>query len=211
MSSQKTLLLDLDGVIVDMVIPTMQWWGVIINSEDEYPQGFGYDMKSATAYLLHKQGDVASSQQVADMSVDSFWRRPTRNFWRMLQPYPTALSFIKYLERGPYDIYILTAHASAECGAAKLDWIDEYLPEYRDRVLLGRPKHVTATPNSILIDDYEENCKTFAVAGGTAILCPKPWNIGWNAEECFDLTGVRRSPYSVILDDLRKLSEVPCV
>jgi 5'(3')-deoxyribonucleotidase len=206
MSSQKTLLLDLDGVLVDMVVPLMRWWGVSIESEEEYPQQFGWDVQGAIAYCLNRQGRMSMALDIRNMSKEVFWRKPPRSFWRELQPYPTALNFVKFLENGPFDIYILTAHASADCGAAKLDWIDEHLPEYHDRVLLGRPKHVTATPQSILIDDCTKNCEDFARAGGRAIQCPRPWNDRWNAPECFrqrPVSGLERRPeYNIITQDL---------
>jgi 5'(3')-deoxyribonucleotidase len=191
-----------------MVVPLMQWWGVRIDREDQYPRQFGWDVKGAIVHLLEQQDRACSAENINDMSKEAFWRRLPRSFWRELQPYPTALHFVEFLESGPFDIYILTAHASADCGAAKLDWIDEHLPKYRDRVLLGHPKHVTATPQSILIDDCTKNCEDFARAGGRAIQCPRPWNERWDAPECFRTrpeweSPERRPKYNIIADDLR--------
>jgi 5'(3')-deoxyribonucleotidase len=209
MSSQKTLLLDLDGMLIDMVVPLMQWWGVRIHSEEQYPQQFGWDVKSAIAHLLEQQDRPCKADDIRNLSKEVFWRRPQYVFWRDLQPYPTAFDFVKFLESGPFDIYILTAHASAQCAAAKLDWIAEHLPKYRDRVLLGRPKHLAATPQSILIDDCTKNCEDFARAGGRAIQCPRPWNERWNAPECFrqrPVSGLERRPeYNIITQDLHDI------
>jgi 5'(3')-deoxyribonucleotidase len=205
MSSQKTLLLDLDGVLVDMVVPLMQWWGVRIESEDQYPQQFGWDVQGAIAYCLNRQGRMREGIDIRDLSKEVFWHRTPRSFWRDLQPYPTAINFVKFLEGGPFDIYILTAHANPDCAAAKLDWIDEHLPKYRDRVLLGRPKHLAANEHSILIDDSPKNCEDFTRAGGTAIMCPRPWNERWIAPECIRHRPERRPVYNVITQDLHDI------
>jgi 5'(3')-deoxyribonucleotidase len=207
MSSQKkTLLLDLDGVLIDMVVPLMRWWEVRIHKEEQYPRQFGWDVKGAITHLLEQQDRACRAEDIRDMPKEAIWRRPPRGFWRELQPYPTALHFVEYLEGGPFDIYILTAHASANCAAAKLDWIDEHLPKYRDRVLLGRPKHLAANPNSILIDDYTKNCEDFTAAGGTAVVCPRPWNARWGAPECLNPCGGRRPGSHVIIQDLHTLT-----
>ena len=203
MSSQKTLLLDLDGMLINMVVPLMQWWGVRIERDEDYPQQFGYDIQNAIAYCLEQQDRACLAEDIQDMPKAEFWHRPHYGFWRNLQPYPTALDFVEFLESGPFDIYILTTHVSAHCAAAKLDWIGEHLPKYRDRVLLGRPKHLAANPNSILIDDCTKNCEDFTRAGGTAIQCPRPWNIRWNTQDCFQYhSGCRRKVYNIITQDL---------
>jgi len=209
MSSQKTLLLDLDGVLIDMVVPLMQWWGVRIESDEEYPQQFGYDVKSAIAYCLNRQGRMSKSHHIHNMSKEVFWRRPPYTFWQDLQPYTTALNFVKFLERGPYDVYVLTIHASAHCAAAKMDWVEEHLPKYWDRVLIGHPKHLAANSHSILIDDCTKNCEDFRRAGGTAILCPRPWNERWNAPECdSQLWSGRRTVHNIITQDLHEIEGV---
>ena len=209
MSSQKTLLLDLDGVLIDMVVPLMQWWGVRIEKDEEYPQQFGYDVKSAIVHLLEQQDRACKADDIRNMSKEVFWRRPPYVFWRDLQPCPTALSFVSFLETGPYDIYLMTAHASAQCAAAKTDWVAEHLPKYWNRVLIGHSKHLAANEQSILIDDCTKNCEDFTRAGGTAIVCPRPWNERWNAPECHSsLHSGRRTVHNIITQDLHEIEGV---
>jgi len=203
LTQTKTICLDLDGVIIDLVVPLMRWWGVHISSEDAYPRFFGWELKDAIADTLNRQNKHKESREVANMTKGAFWRAPPRQFWRDLKPYPTALNFIEFLESGPFDVYVATAHANGDCAAAKLDWIDEYLPKYWDRVLIGHPKHLMANPNSILIDDRTKNCEDFEEAGGIAVQCPRPWNKRWMKPECWNVsTGLRRPVYNVITQDL---------
>ena len=207
MNSQKTLLLDLDGMLIDMVVPLMQWWGVCIERDEDYPQQFGWNVKSAIVHLLEQQDRACQADDIRKMSKEAFWRRPCFEFWRELQPYPTALNFVKFLEEiGPYNIYIMTAHASPDCAAAKVAWITEHLPKYWNRVLIGHSKHLAANPQAILIDDSTKNCEDFTGAGGVSILCPRPWNIRWNTQDCFEYhSGVRRSAYNIVTQDLHDI------
>ena len=202
MNLPKTLLLDLDGVLVNMVAPLMWWWGVSIRMEEQYPQQFGWDVQAAIVHLHEQQKQIIKANNVRDMTTEDFWHALPRCFWRELQPYPTAQDFVEFLETGPFDIYFMTAHANADCAAAKLEWIEEHFPKYRDRVLVGHPKHLAANSHSILIDDSEKNCEDFTQAGGTAIMCPRPWNKRWNAPEYFNRLGQRRPEYNVITEDL---------
>jgi len=210
MSSQKTLLLDLDGVLIDMVVPLMQWWGVRIERDEDYPQQFGYDIQSAIAHLLEQQDRACQAEDIHNMPKKAFWHRPPRGFWQGLQPCPTALNFVKFLEMSPHTVYLMTAHANPDCAAAKAAWVEEHLPKYWNRVLIGHPKHLTATPQSILIDDCTKNCEDFTRAGGTAIQCPRPWNERWNAPECFHRhSGSRRPEYNIITQDLYAIEGTP--
>jgi 5'(3')-deoxyribonucleotidase len=192
-------------MLVDMVVPLMRAWGVYIEKEEHYPQGFGWDVKSAIAYLLYKQGHVEKSQDVANMSVGDFWSMPSYyDFWRYLQPYRLAPMFIRFLEKCKCDIYLMTANPNY--AHDQMAWITEHFPKYRNRILIGDPKHLAANSKAILIDDCDKNCEDFIAAGGHAILCPRPWNTRWNAPECFKQCGGRRPSQGVIAYDLRAIA-----
>ena len=208
MSLKKTLLLDLDGVLVNMVVPLMRWWGVSIRMEEQYPQQFGGDVQAAIVHLHEQQNQMLKANNVRNMTTEEFWHAPPQYFWRELLPYPTARDFVEFLETGPFDIYFMTAHASPACAAAKMDWINEHFPKYQHRVLVGHPKHLAANKNSILIDDCTKNCEDFVRAGGVAITCPRPWNKRGNAPEYFnELTGHQRPEYNIITQDLYAIAE----
>jgi len=186
MNLKKTILLDLDGVLIDMVVPLMQWWGVRITGEAQYPRDFGWDVKGAISYALEIQGRRNKSKTVHDMSRKEFWHTMPYSFWRDLLPYPTVDAFVRFLEQQGLDIYFMTAHANPDCASAKLNWINDYFPRYWDRVLVGHPKHLAANSQSILIDDSDKNCDDFIAAGGLAILCPRPWNRRWGESRGFN-------------------------
>jgi 5'(3')-deoxyribonucleotidase len=203
MNNDWTICLDLDGVIIDFVTPFMRWWGVIIEEDDEYPQEYKWDVKGAIVHKLYLQGTPTGAVEVEEMSNSTFWNATPVSFWRDLKPYEDAINFVDWLEEQPCDIYIATAHTNGACAAAKFEWLEEHIPGYWDRVMVGHPKHLLAGPRTILIDDRDKNCEDFRDAGGLAILCPRPWNEGYHAASSFNqFTGERRPVYNVIAEEL---------
>lgn len=207
MNDRWTIYLDLDGVITDLVEPLMGWWGADM-PEDKYPREFGWDIKGAIANTHARKGNIYQSAAILELSNAKFWQTPPRDFWRHLMPYEGAMNFIEWLEDGPCDVFIATAHASPDCAAAKVEWIEEHLPRYWDRVLVGHPKHLLANPHTILIDDRDKNCEDFIAADGHAALCPRPWNKGYDAPSALldQFTGERRPPYNVIAQQLIEIT-----
>lgn len=197
------IYLDLDGVIVDLVTPIFNLHNVWCR-EDEYPQGFQWDIMGACDHLRE-----ASGLSPLGMTVEEFWTYPDRSWWANLKPYPTALAFVEWLETGPYDITLLTAHAGPASAAGKVDWINEWLPDYWKKCLIGHPKEECAGPGCILIDDRDKNCADFIEAGGMAITVPRPWNSAYNVDTSFNIHGgFRRPVYNVVADRLYKITGV---
>jgi hypothetical protein len=77
----------------------------------------------------------------------------------------------------PRNVRICTCPTVETTSAAgKLAWIQNNLPTYRRRYALIVEKWWLANPDAILIDDCDEQVDRFIVAGGKAILVPRPWN-----------------------------------
>jgi len=76
------------------------------------------------------------------------------------------------------DIYLLTDPVIGhETETGKMIWIDGWLPEYLKRTIITQaPKHLLARPDTLLIDDKNENVDGFREADGKALLVPRPWN-----------------------------------
>lgn len=84
------------------------------------------------------------------------------------------------------DIYILTTPMpNPRSGTGKLDWIKHHMPwAYNQTTLSFAPKSLLAGPDTLLIDDKDENISEFVAAGGRGILVPRLWNElhGWADE-----------------------------
>lgn len=96
----------------------------------------------------------------------------------------------------PAQITLLTAPMPNVMSASgKIAWIMRNLPVYERQVCVCTgPKAVFAqVPNSVLIDDGSCNVRDWSLAGGKAVLVPRPWNIGWmEHEDGRTVTGVER-------------------
>jgi 5'(3')-deoxyribonucleotidase len=61
--------------------------------------------------------------------------------------------------------------------SAKWLWLSKYFPEIpATKLIVGFCKEVLAKPNVMLIDDSQDGCDKFAVAGGAVCLFPQRWN-----------------------------------
>lgn len=198
------LFLDLDGVVVNLQLPLMELWGAKIDSEDEYPAGFHWDIQGAINFVRQCRG-----LDVLPHTAAQFWNTMSREWWSRLLPYPEAIDFVRWLESGPFDICLATATVNSESAAAKVDWIHQWLPEYDQKSFIGYPKHLLAGPDSILIDDRDKNCDEFIRAGGRAILVPRAWNKGYYNPECFNTrTGNRRPIYNAVIIRLYEMLSI---
>lgn len=101
-------------------------------------------------------------------------------FWRNLEWIHDGydiLTAIEY-EFAPAQIYLLTTPMpNIQSPTGKWLWVKHNMPMYYKRtIIIQAPKHLLARPNTLLIDDKDENVDGFREAGGKALLVPRPWN-----------------------------------
>jgi len=167
----KTILIDLDGVIVDFVTAAFEVFGVYAGHFD-YPTEAGFDVLAALNKL--REFDNAGKP----ISSNEFWNGTLaiESWWRSLNPYPGAIDFVNDL-CNIGDVYLATSPTLApQCASGKMLWIQDRLPKLGRKFMIGSAKELMARPDSILVDDREANCQKFVVAGGQAVLVPRPWN-----------------------------------
>lgn len=77
-------------------------------------------------------------------------------------------------------VYLLTTPMpNLESAFGKMIWVHDHLPMYLKRTIITQaPKHLLARPDTLLIDDKDENVDGFREAGGKAHLICRPWNRG---------------------------------
>ena len=104
----------------------------------------------------------------------------TANFWDNLEWMYDGCDILQavldkiHLSR----IYLLTTPMpNIESASGKMMWINGNLPEFIKRIIITQaPKHLLARPDTLLIDDKDENVSEFEAAGGRGMLVPRPWN-----------------------------------
>ena len=109
-------------------------------------------------------------------------------FWDLLDwtPEGTCIEQVIRQKFSSENIYLLTTPMpNPGSGTGKLRWIKRCMPWVYDRTIISyAPKSLLAGPDTLLIDDKDENITEFRAGGGHGILVPRPWNKlhGWAGE-----------------------------
>ena len=161
----KTIFLDMDGVIVDFHRAVLERHGI---KEVSNPHEWDF---------LYRED--------FGMSCEEFWNDKDDKFWRELDFTRESVGIFRCLgERDLLDRVCLLSQPQRNAFQGKVDWIRKNLRQMysHNQFLLGFAKHWCAHPQSLLIDDNEKNCESFAKAGGSSFLVPRPWNYMRNME-----------------------------
>jgi hypothetical protein len=153
------ILLDLDGVIVDFITGAFEAHGITnVKQED----------------IVHWDLEALIGIETGD-----FWAKFDEDFWAGLKMYDWVEELLYLLEK--WDVCLLTSPGWTGAGG-KQRWIRENLPWFfkNNRYLIGPGKEFCASKDTVLIDDYDANCKKFRNAGGHSIVFPQPWNTAAN-------------------------------
>jgi hypothetical protein len=175
-------ILDMDDVCNDFTLPALMHVGC---SSIKGPRDFGAYNPKWGYNILRAANEL--NQEIVFM-LRNFWNSFTSDVWASM---PESEEFNFVLETalnmvGEEGILIATApicdpkisiEATEGCLAGKYQWITEHFPPFLHRSFSMTPmKHFCATPESLLLDDCDENVEKFRAAGGQAILMPRPWN-----------------------------------
>lgn len=100
----------------------------------------------------------------------------TYEFIRNLKPFEMNIQLVKQLIAEGHKVYISTRVANKNTQRARIEWINEYLPEipnYRIITILDEEKkqkhEKMKTKTGILIDDKKDICRKWERAGHKAI------------------------------------------
>jgi 5'(3')-deoxyribonucleotidase len=163
------IFLDLDDVLNDFTMHTLRSLGCYI---DEYDPEWGWDIVRA----------ANSFHPLRHFTPESFWSSFDREHWATIPKSPMCDWLIERSVTlvGCENVCVLTCPTpDPDCTAGKQEWIYRNLPNWlHSQFLIGPPKHLCASPGALLIDDRDKNVEDFRMAGGRAILVPKPWNRG---------------------------------
>jgi hypothetical protein len=94
-------------------------------------------------------------------------------WWENLEKLPWADDLIELAKSSGKDFCFLTSPSNnPDCASGKIKWIKKHLGDDFKNFLIGKQKHMCASPNSILIDDDKKKCKKFEDYGGHSFLWP---------------------------------------
>lgn len=167
----NTVFLDVDGVICNFLGGLHKALGVPYSYENYLYKKGKWNM------LTDIKGfdDIpATFEQCNDCCTTSFWKylewmHDGRDILRAIMDKP-----------GLDKVYLLTTPMpNLESASGKMMWVNGNLPIYLKRTIITQaPKHLLARPDTLLIDDKDENVDGFREAGGKAHLICRPWNRG---------------------------------
>lgn len=153
----KRIFLDLDGVLAD-------FHGYLGEIYDIHPSQFRWETP------LCETCGVREYELTSRLDTSAFWKQipVCQGATELVQK---CIDFV-----GLDQVGILSNPSEYNCHSGKMAWVDKYFSELRDRTFLGRDKAFLASPDTLLIDDHDDNVKVFRHAGGAGILVPRYWN-----------------------------------
>ena len=166
MENKLIVYLDMDGVLVEFIGGLHKRMGL---PYDTYPYKYGeFEMLE----------EIAKAKGVG--MPELYKQTDDRQFWRDLVWTSYAQDILKLVSEAtvPENTFILTSPmARGDAWAGKVDWVLSMMPEFKRRLIIcAAPKHLLAKPNTLLIDDKDQNVDDFIAHGGAAFLVPRPWN-----------------------------------
>lgn len=123
-------------------------------------------------YYFDVDGVLADFHSV--YNKDRRFESLTYNFIRNLKPFEKNIAIVKKLIADGNRVYISTMVANENTKRARIEWINEMLPEipnYRIITIVGHGNKAEhrKTKNGILVDDKKANCRQWEKAGLKAI------------------------------------------
>lgn len=154
----KRCFVDVDGVVADLHTPLCEAFSF---DHEKWPLG-EFDLS-----------------KVFGVHPNAVWTGHLRSaaFWSKLPPLPWAGELERLFTNafGASNVCFLTQPINAPgCYEGKALWLEANFPQHP--FLMGTDKSICASDDALLIDDSEENVRSFEVRGGQTILVPRPWN-----------------------------------
>jgi hypothetical protein len=185
----RRIFIDLDDVCNMFTMYALRSVGCSVRLDyADYPAECGYDIVAAANYLLN----------APRYTINAFWDAIARDMWATI-PRSTIFPWVVDVAEslvGRENVCIATSPTKdPDCLAGKLEWIHRNMPDWMWRQYSITPrKYLLARPDSLLIDDNQENIHKFETHGGHGIVVPRPWN---------SLSG--RDPLDHVRNELRRL------
>lgn len=155
------VFLDMDGVLVDFVGGIYRAFGV--------PYDYGI---SATKWKFYADMGLSFEEFDSICNID-FWARLD---W--MRDGRAILNTIIDKIQPIASIYLVTAPMpNPGSSTGKTLWVKKHISWLKERLIITQAsKALMAGPDTLLIDDKDQNVIEFQKAGGQAILVPRPWN-----------------------------------
>lgn len=159
------VLLDCDGVLCDLMTPTLR----VINEYDREPRGLPlYTLADLTHWEVYSALNVSASTRALCRDM---WNSP--GFARGLLPYAGAVEAVRELKTFA-DVYVVTSanHESPTWMYDRVQWLQEHFRIGPHRVVFTDAKHLVE--GDMFVDDKRDNVAEYN--HGAAFLWTQPYN-----------------------------------
>lgn len=162
----KTILLDMDGVLADLVPAVLKAYDVPYQYREWPSDCHGL-------YAVCKK-----LKETFNVPMDEFWTNLSADFWWLLPKTEYCDQIVQKAVdlAGLYNVHFCTYAVTPQSAEGKMRWIESNYPGMADRLILTKHKWVLAKPDYILVDDRCQSCREFRQHGGEAVIVPRPWN-----------------------------------
>jgi 5'(3')-deoxyribonucleotidase len=186
MSYSPTLLVDMDEVLSDFIGGACRLLGVDKEAVQNERRPGEWSIVRPLAVVLRRPA----------FSQTQLWRSINNKgieFWETLEPLPWFEDVVDLVKSFTDDWHVVTAPSKSDTSyTGKVRWLKRYFGDSFDRFIITPHKEVYARPNSILIDDREENivkfcdpnCERLPCSRGQGIIFPSKGNYRHADKDC---------------------------
>lgn len=170
------ILLDLDDVLVDFVGGACKVFNLTYEDIEE-----GWEVGSG-----HILPEIIGKKLKNSYTLYDFWSKIDGNedFWANLKPLPWMNEVLNLVQELTDDWHIVSS--PSHCASSyngKVKWLKNYFSRSFNNFAITPHKFLFAKPDTILIDDKDQNVREFYTdphtckpTGAYAILFPRRWN-----------------------------------
>lgn len=137
----------------------------------------GFSVEELTLKRTPGTWDITEALGV---SVTKFWKQINKGgkaFWSEIAPLPWKNDVMELVESMTTDWHIVSSPSySISSYTGKVNWLKKQFGHDFTRFALTPHKEIFANPNTILIDDREENLEKFRAHGGLGVVFPSLGN-----------------------------------
>ena len=156
----RHILIDMDGVLTDFVSHFVKTFN--FHLPPQWPKG-----EFSLAKIVGIEEDALWSR-IAEVSPGYWANMPSTDFCDEL---------LDIVRRSRIPFTISTSPSNdAWSASGKLLWIQRMFGRNFRNFMIGPHKHLMASADVALIDDYDKNLAAFEAHGGIAIPVPQVWN-----------------------------------
>ena len=165
------VFLDMDGVLVDFLDGVHRAFNIPY-STDTHPYEKGKWNMLEDIKRPFCEGNF-SFETVNDLCTVGFWRGLN---W-MHDGHEILAAIVKKFTYSNEISLLTTPMPNFGSWTGKAYWVNKHIPTFNGRLIITQePKKLFAGPDTLLIDDRDENIEEFEAAGGQGILVPRLWN-----------------------------------